>query len=367
MSVANSILELAEDTKKRKRKGAPPPKPGPVPQDVLDFFQKKKLKPSFSYKEVWAEEHATAFTVAKIMELSILRDVHASLAQAIEKGETLEQWKKNIRPSLDRSGWSSEVSDKAKPSRLRMIFETNMRVARAVGQDERAQETKKDLPYFIYELGPSKFHRDEHVAWDKLILPVDDPFWATHSPPLGYGCKCRRRQLTSREAENSGGVDKAPEEKQVKWKLPDGRTGTAPEGVHPTFAYPKTADGRANALDSALDAAENDREKAFYESIDDSVEMANRQGYYDEELDPKHVARCLSDGARRVLAELIELCPNEYDTTGLTKFTGSDVKTARKYIHGELEKAGLVGKRATQERLGLYPTALARRVISLLG
>ena len=183
--MSGSMLELAEEKDPPPR--AKGPIPGPVPQDVLAFFKRKKLKPAFSHKEVWAQEHAAAFTVAKIAELSILRTVQQSLADAIENGTTLEQWKKEIRPSLERSGWSKHVTDKAKPSRLKVIYETNMRVARAVGQDERAQKTKKDLPFFIYEVGPSKFHREEHKAWDKLILPVDDPFWKEHAPPLGYG------------------------------------------------------------------------------------------------------------------------------------------------------------------------------------
>jgi len=35
----------------------------------------KKLKVAFSYKDVWNEEHATAFTVAKAMQLDVLSDI----------------------------------------------------------------------------------------------------------------------------------------------------------------------------------------------------------------------------------------------------------------------------------------------------
>ena len=36
-----------------------------IPKQALDYLKKKKLHPAFSYKDVWNEEHSTAFTVAK--------------------------------------------------------------------------------------------------------------------------------------------------------------------------------------------------------------------------------------------------------------------------------------------------------------
>ncbi len=358
-----AVVELAKD---KKPSSGSAPNPGPVPQDVIDFFKRKKLKPSFSYKEVWAEEHTHAFTVAKIMELSILRDVQESLTKAIENGTTLEDWKKTVRPALQNSGWSSAVSDKAKPSRLKVIYETNMRVARAVGQEERAQKTKKDLPYFIYEVGPSKIHREEHKSWDKLILPVDDPFWKEHSPPLGYGCKCRRRQITAREAGKLGGEGDPPAEKRVKWQLPDGRTGTAPEGVHPTFAYPKTSEARGESLNKALETAEagEDGPKEKTHAGAATIELATERDR--TAADAQCLARGLSDGARLVLAEMIENCPREFDTTGVSKFL-QDKKTVRKYVTAELLPLGLAAENAAQGgRLNLYPTDLGRCVNEIL-
>ena len=38
-----------------------------IPRQALEYIRNKKLRPAFSYKDVWNEEHATAFTVAKAM------------------------------------------------------------------------------------------------------------------------------------------------------------------------------------------------------------------------------------------------------------------------------------------------------------
>ena len=37
-----------------------------IPNAALNYIKDKKLKVGFSYKDVWNEEHATAFTVAKV-------------------------------------------------------------------------------------------------------------------------------------------------------------------------------------------------------------------------------------------------------------------------------------------------------------
>jgi len=178
----------------------------PIPREALDYFRRKKLRVGFDFRDVWREEHATQFTVAKITELDVLQAVFDSLTQNLEQGETFETWRKDIRGQLAKRGWwgAREVVDPATgeigktdlsaPARLRTIYDTNLRNARAAGQWERIQRTKQVLPYLVYELGPSVHHRAEHVAWHGVVLLADDPWWRTHYAPNGYGCKCRIRQ-----------------------------------------------------------------------------------------------------------------------------------------------------------------------------
>ena len=37
------------------------------PKEAIAYFRKKGLKKSFAWQDVWQEEHAKAFTVAKAM------------------------------------------------------------------------------------------------------------------------------------------------------------------------------------------------------------------------------------------------------------------------------------------------------------
>jgi SPP1 gp7 family putative phage head morphogenesis protein len=49
--------------------------------------------------------------------------------------------------------------------------------------------------------------RAEHAALDGLTLPIDDAFWNSHTPPLGFGCRCELIQ-TDKKAAKTEGYDK---------------------------------------------------------------------------------------------------------------------------------------------------------------
>lgn len=191
------------------------------PPEVSAYFRQKGDRPAFRWTEVWGEEHAHAFTVAKAVQADVLGAIRESLQRAIDEGRPYEAWARDLRPELERLGWWGrvEMPDPAtgevrvrqlgSPRRLRTIYDANLRTARAAGQWERAQRTKGVLPFFVYELGPSVRHRPEHAAKEGTIRPVDDPFWTAWYPPNGWGCKCWLRQITRAEADRRGGVTPA--------------------------------------------------------------------------------------------------------------------------------------------------------------
>lgn len=185
--------------------------PGPLPTEALAYFKAKGLRPSFDYRDVWDAEHAVSFSVAKMTQMDLLQDTHDSLTKALATGQPYQSWKKELMPQLADAGWlgRKEMTDPitgetkmvtlGTPRRLATIYNTNLRSARAAGQWERVQRTKETLPYLQWNLGPSRHHRDQHVAWAGTTLPADDPFWKQHTPPCGYGCKCWLRQISKPE------------------------------------------------------------------------------------------------------------------------------------------------------------------------
>lgn len=174
--------------------------PGPDPKEAAAYFRRKGWKVGFDFRDVWREEHAHAFTVAKAMEEDVLRTLREAVDRALADGRTFAAFKKELTPELQRLGWwgrkklRDPVTGKripaelGSPRRLRTIYQSNLRTARAAGQWDRAQRTKRALPYLLYVRTTSERPREEHLGWVGLILPVDDRFWKTHLPPNGWGC-----------------------------------------------------------------------------------------------------------------------------------------------------------------------------------
>ncbi|ACQ68762.1 hypothetical protein BJP44_09830 [Candidatus Williamhamiltonella defendens] len=207
---------------------APPP-----PREALAYLRAKGYKIAWDYRDLWKEEHVRAFTVAKAMTQELLMEIRQAVDAALAEGKTFKQFQDELEPLLGKRGWLGKVLmedgamiELGTPRRLKIIYDTHMRTARAAGQWVRIERNKAALPYLRYGLGPSREHRLQHVQWEGLILPVDAPFWDTHLPPNGWGCRCRVRQMTERQASQRGGVSEAPEKKPLfgktgvlaKWK-----------------------------------------------------------------------------------------------------------------------------------------------------
>ncbi len=241
--------------------------PGPVPRGAIDYIAHKDLRPGFHYQDVWGAEHAHGFTVAKMMKLDLLSDTQASLAAAAANGETFRSWAQKIRPTLEKRGWwgvkqmvdpltgKTQSVQLGSARRLRTIFGSNMRAARAAGQWQRIQRNKATSPYLLYQLGPSIHHRPWHVALAGTLLPVDDPTWDAIYPPKGYGCKCWVLAVTHSghaRLQRDGYRDPlAPQQIDPKTGLPTGHLQKRMKSVNtkpPRFAYRDFVNKRTGAI-----------------------------------------------------------------------------------------------------------------------
>ncbi len=221
------------------------------PAEALAFFRAKGWAISFDYRDVWRAENAAAFTVAKAMELDVLAAIRFEVDQALSEGIPFAQFKRDLTPTLQKLGWwgkqprqdpltgETRLVQLGSPVRLRTIYRTNLRTARAAGQWLRIERTRDTHPYLMYRLGPSRVHREQHVAWEGLMLRADDPWWQSHYPPNGWGCRCRVRQVSNAEARRRGlQVDTAPPLR--KRHVVNKRTGEVdevPEGIDPGWDY----------------------------------------------------------------------------------------------------------------------------------
>lgn len=56
------------------------------------------------------------------------------------------------------------------------------------------QDSKDVLPNLTYDTVGDARVRPAHQILDGITKPVDDDFWKTHYPPIGYGCRCDVQQ-----------------------------------------------------------------------------------------------------------------------------------------------------------------------------
>jgi hypothetical protein len=152
---------------------------------------------------------------------------------------TLAEFRKSFDDIVARHGWSYKGG---RDWRTSVILNTNVRTAYAAGRYKQMTEpsVKKSRPYWEYRHGGSAHPRLEHLAWDGLVLPADDPWWAVHYPPNGWGCKCRVFAIGQRDLDRMGkdGPDQAPADLFYEWK--DRKTGevfTVPKGIDPGWDY----------------------------------------------------------------------------------------------------------------------------------
>lgn len=250
------------------------------PDDVVRAFEARgALQPTVRWSEMMHENHAVAFTVAKIARLDLLRAMQASIGDVIRDGGTFEEWKSGIMPELQKAGWWGAVSNReltgtdetviVNERRLRTIYNTNVRMSMASGHWTRIQRQKDVYPYLRYLPSSSERKRPLHMSWYGILLPVDHPFWQTHFPPNGWGCKCHFEQVSESRMKRMGWTitpeDQLP--KGARRFMPaTGEPIMVPDGIDPGFSYnPGTAHLRAitaktvaslrDAVDAGMEAA----------------------------------------------------------------------------------------------------------------
>lgn len=222
------------------------------PEKAVEFFRQKGYKIGFDHRDVWQAEHQAAFTVAKALQLELLRDIREQVDAAIERGVPFEEFRDTLKPNLVKRGWwgratmTDPLTGEAKEvqlgstRRLKVIYDTNLRQAHAEGQWARIQETRESFPYLMYDHTPSAHERKEHAAWDGLVLRADDSWWQSHYPVRAWGCKCRVIQLGQRQLDRMGAkIGTAPAEQYRDYtNKRTGETQRIPAGVDPEFFYP---------------------------------------------------------------------------------------------------------------------------------
>lgn len=220
--------------------------------EQIAFFRAKLNLPTETWLDIRHAAHDRAFVVAGAMAADLLDDLRAAIDKAIATGTSLETFRKDFKRIVAErgwTGWTGEGTRAGQAWRTRTIYETNLRTSYAAGR--WAQLTHPQLlavrPYWRYVHSDSVINpRPHHKAWGdaRLTLRHDHPFWQTHYPPNGWGCRCR--VVAVREPARGDAT-----EPPTGWNATLESTG-APAGIDKGWSYAPGA-SVADALRQLID------------------------------------------------------------------------------------------------------------------
>jgi len=207
-------------------------------EEQIAFFRKKVNMPTEAWDDLWQQEHQRAFSIAGAARDDLLEDMRKAVDRAVTEGVTIETFRKDFDDIVARYGWAYKGG---RDWRTRVIYDANIRTSYQAGRYRQLVAISDRRPFWRYRHSPaSKEPREQHLKWDGLILRFDDPWWHTHYPPNGWGCRCFVQSLSERDMEKLGkdGPDTAPDDGTYEWINPKtGEIHVVPNGIDPGWAY----------------------------------------------------------------------------------------------------------------------------------
>lgn len=277
--------------------------------EAIKYFRQKVKLPTEKWTDLWEGMHSRAFVVAGAMKDELLADLFGAIDKAISEGSTITDFRKTFDETVVKNGWSYKGE---RGWRTGVIFNTNLRTAYTAANYKEMLETREARPYWRYIGGLSENPRQLHLEWNGTVLPWDDPWWDTHFPPKGWGCKCEVVSHSVEELSRDGWEisEKAPDDGTYQWTNPDtGEIIEIPNGVDPGWAYNpgKTAWGQPLSED-AMSAWKAQGAMAWERLTPGDITTYNRPEkipFDRSEATPNHTIPKTTSGMEKAINEVI--------------------------------------------------------------
>lgn len=281
-------------------------------KEQVRYFEKKLNLPTNSYLDVLGEEHDYFFMVAGANRNEVLLAFRQAVDEAIERGETLDGFRKRFDEIVAKTGWQYKGG---RNWRTRIIYDTNVYAAYNRGRLQQHLDLADVMPYWEYQHNDNAHPRPLHVQLDGTIRPANDPFWRYYYPIKAYGCHCTVIAHDDDDLKAMGRSVSPPVEIQYENKTVGVRSGnprsvTLPKGYDAGFAphnFDNLKAGREQSIDSLLMQKLTTAEPRFAALLLDDV-ISKR---------PQAVQMLNS-----AMADLVDTVDKEKVKRGLLKYVG---------------------------------------------
>ncbi|MBI1452867.1 minor capsid protein [Acinetobacter sp. FL51] len=171
--------------------------------EALQYAHDKKIVLPDEFYSMDLKTRQMATTVSFLSSLEQVEAVVKSLNKTLADGGTFNDFQKLVA--------ESEII--LPKHYLDNVFRTNIQSAYGHGRWQQQNRNKDKRPYLMYSAINDSRVRPAHLALNRIVLPIDHPFWLTHYPPTGFRCRCTCIALTEAQALKYGITpeDKLPE------------------------------------------------------------------------------------------------------------------------------------------------------------
>ena len=146
--------------------------------EALQYAHSKKVVLPDEFYSMDLKTRQMATTVSFLSSLEQVESVIKSLNKTLASGGTFNDFQKLVAES-----------DIILPKHyLDNVFRTNIQSAYGHGRWQQQQRNKDKRQYLMYSAINDSRVRPAHLALNRIVLPIDHPFWLTHYPPLGFRC-----------------------------------------------------------------------------------------------------------------------------------------------------------------------------------
>lgn len=226
-------------------------------EEQARYFAKKLNLPTNSYLDVLGEEHDYFFVVAGANRNEVLVAFREAIDDAIQHGETLENFRKRFNEIVTKTGWQYNGG---RNWRTRIIYDTNVYASYNRGRLQQHLDLADVMPYWEYQHNDNAHPRPLHVQLDGTIRPANDPFWRYYYPIKAYGCHCTVIAHDDDDLKTMGRTVSPPVQIEFEDKLVGVRSGNPrqvnlPKGYDVGFAphnFENLKAGRTQNIDSLL-------------------------------------------------------------------------------------------------------------------
>lgn len=214
-------------------------------KQILNQTSRTTVLPDIYYDELPQEIRRMAFTVSGMTRMDAIDDVLKSFERAEAEGMDFADW---------ADSFNVDEFERLTESHKKTVFTTNMTTQYNNGRLQVGINSDT-LVYLKYQATLDDRTRPNHAAMDGITLPINDPFWLTHTPPNGYNCRCFVLNLDAKDLDDNPITPKSDiNRNEVK---PDEGFGTSSENPEP--ALTKLYRDKAKTLPQEIRSAALDR------------------------------------------------------------------------------------------------------------